>query len=464
MNSAPTAWLLSLLSAALLILSFPPYSLPPLAFVALAPLARAASRAKDWRQAANLGAACGLVFYGTGLSWLARIFGPQAAAFWCIFALWIALNTGFFRWAFLRWGDSWKTVLAAAALWTGAEYFRCEVWFLNNAWLALGFSQTGAMQQAAAWIGVYGLSFLAAAAGSALAINPRKAAAVGAACLVLALGGAWRMRAYDDGGRPLKVALIQDESIDLLRMAKLASQGPAREADLLVWPEDSVRFFPGYQDLVLRPLRQQLKGSGTTAVVGMYACPDDFEVTEGWFNQAWVISPSGELLGVYDKHHPIPFVERHLKPNPDPRPVETALGRLGVQICYDFDFEDGARKLARAGAELLVVPDMDPLEWGIKQHLQHSAMAPMRSVECGLWTVRAASSGESQIIDPLGRVRARLEAGKSGVLAGQARLVRARTVYTACGWVLGPLCLAAALLLLALAGWSGWQNAVKLAP
>ena len=63
----------------------------------------------------------------------------------------------------------------------------------------------------------------------------------------------------------------------------------------------------------------------------------------------------------------------------------------------------------------------------------------------GLWIARAASSGYSQFVDPLGRVRGSLATGEAGVLSGLVRLAEPGTPYTRAGWLLAPLCLAATL-------------------
>jgi apolipoprotein N-acyltransferase len=74
-------------------------------------------------------------------------------------------------------------------------------------------------------------------------------------------------------------------------------------------------------------------------------------------------------------------------------------------------------------------------------------MALARAVESGLWVARAASSGESQIIDPAGRVTASVPYGASGAAVGTVRLAPGRTPYVLFGWWLVPgtlLALAAA--------------------
>ncbi|MCX5784517.1 MAG: apolipoprotein N-acyltransferase [Elusimicrobia bacterium] len=463
----PVRWLLAGLSGALLVFSFPPFALWPLAWVALCPLLLAVLDCPDAKSAANLGAFTGLVFYATSLHWLVNIFGPVAAAFWCVFSLWLALH------AALLWkiwngkiaggNASLKDFLfiaAAGALWAGLEYFRCEVWWLECAWLALGYSQTPALPilQTASLIGIYGLSALIISVNAALCllIKERRAAPAVSLILLLFLLALWGWRRVCilpiEWGGKLSVALVQNESFNLASLSKYSLTPEAKKADLLIWPEYSFVVQPGQEDQYLALLLKILKGSHAVKMIGAGVFPEDDNSKSRMRDFAWFISPEGKTLGFYDKLHPIPYVEKRLLPgdkglipNPSPGPVATPLGKLGPQICYDLDFEDGSRKMAAQGAQILAVNSLDPAAWGKWQHLQHSAMAPARAVESGLWVVRAASSGSSQIIDPLGDIRAALPPAGPGILTGTAYLTIPGTFYSSYGWLFARFCLFAAL-------------------
>lgn len=460
-------WLLAALSAGLLILSFPPFGLWPLAWLAFCPLLIAALDCPDAKTAANLGGFAGLIFYSVSINWLMKIFGPVAIAFWCVFALWAALHAALL---WKLWNDPLLSgsgglrapvfILAAGVLWTGLEYFRCEVWWLECCWLALGYTQTPApaLLQTASLVGVYGLSALIMSVNASLVVlaKERRFVPVIAAALLLAglaLWGAARVRSFPaEAGRKLSVALVQDETYNLDRLSSFSLSKEAKDADLVIWPEYSYPIQPGQDGKYFDILKGKLKGSKSTFMIGAAVFSDELKKNQ-MKNFAWFLSTDGKSYGRYEKLHPIPYVEKRLRPsprnlipNPAPEPVKTPVGLLGVQICYDLDFENGSRLMARRGAQLLAVNSLDPADWGKWQHMQHSAMAPMRAVETGLWLVRAASSGWSQIIDPLGKVRASLDMDKTGVLAGEAFLSEPGTFYSRHGWMFAPFCLVLALL------------------
>lgn len=449
-------WLLAAASGLLLVPAFAPFGLWPLAWIAFVPLFLALDEAPDAKAAANLGAVAGLAFYIPALRWIPKLFGPIGGAFWCAFALWIALHATLSWWTSRRWREQRPALwLAAVGIsWIGIEYFRSEIWHLQCTWLALGYSQVPfpPLLRACSLFGLYGLSGLIVTANASLALALRgrrgPARAVFAAVLALAAWGASWPKPED--GRPIVAAAVQDESYNIAKMAKLSLTPESIRADLLVWPEYGFTVQPGSEEPLRKLIAHQLVGSHATAVLGAAIFPDDLRT--GWEqNFAWVLGPDHALLGRYDKHHPIPFVEPRLKPNRDPRPVVTPLGVVGVQICYDLDFEDGARRVQRLGAEILAVPDIDPYEWGASQHRQHSAMSPVRAVETGLWIVRAASSGLSQVVAPDGTIRAEVAPLISGVAVAEARMTKGGTLYTRAGWLIPKLGLALTALLIAFA-------------
>jgi len=86
------------------------------------------------------------------------------------------------------------------------------------------------------------------------------------------------------------------------------------------------------------------------------------EITGVYYNAAAVIDADGQYLGKYRKHH-IPHVgpgfweKFYFRPGNLGYPVfETAAGRVGVYICYDRHFPEGARILGLNGAEIVLNP------------------------------------------------------------------------------------------------------------
>ena len=85
------------------------------------------------------------------------------------------------------------------------------------------------------------------------------------------------------------------------------------------------------------------------------------EDTGHYYNTAAVIDADGSYLGKYRKTH-IPQVEGfwekfYFRPGNLGYPVfDTAVGRVGVYICYDRHFPEGWRELGLAGAKIVFNP------------------------------------------------------------------------------------------------------------
>ncbi len=102
--------------------------------------------------------------------------------------------------------------------------------------------------------------------------------------------------------------------------------------------------------------------SALAAELGVVIVLPLYENARGdFYNTAVVIDADGSYLGKYRKVH-IPqadgFYEKYyFKPGNTGYPVfDTRFGRVGVYICYDRRFPEGARALGIAGAEIVFIP------------------------------------------------------------------------------------------------------------
>ena len=108
----------------------------------------------------------------------------------------------------------------------------------------------------------------------------------------------------------------------------------------------------------IRLMQELAKKHRMVMVVPIY----EEEITGIYYNAAAVIDADGKYLGKYRKHH-IPHVapgfweKFYFRPGNLGYPVfETAAGKVGVYICYDRHFPEGARILGLNGAEIVLNP------------------------------------------------------------------------------------------------------------
>ncbi|WP_405217125.1 nitrilase-related carbon-nitrogen hydrolase [Agrococcus sp. Ld7] len=86
------------------------------------------------------------------------------------------------------------------------------------------------------------------------------------------------------------------------------------------------------------------------------------EQTGVYYNTAVVVDADGTILGKYRKHH-LPHLDRfwekfYFRPGNLGYPMfETAVGKVGVHICYDRHFPEGWRELGLSGAQIVFNPN-----------------------------------------------------------------------------------------------------------
>jgi beta-ureidopropionase len=123
-----------------------------------------------------------------------------------------------------------------------------------------------------------------------------------------------------------------------------------QEAEHYKWAES----IPGPTTERFQALAKEL---GIVIVLPIY----EVESAGFYYNTAVVIDADGSYLGKYRKHH-IPQVKGfwekyYFKPGNLGWPVfDTAVGKVGVYICYDRHFPEGWRALGLAGAEIVYNP------------------------------------------------------------------------------------------------------------
>jgi apolipoprotein N-acyltransferase len=177
-----------------------------------------------------------------------------------------------------------------------------------------------------------------------------------------------------------------------------------------------------------------------------------------FFNSAFYITASGEIVARYDKSRLLPFGEYFPFPTLDllrrrfglvreftagrqVAPLDTPSGRIAVAICFEGIFPDLVREQMRSGARLLVSLSNDAWLRSAAGSEQHLAMARLRAIENRTWLVRATSTGISAIVDPYGRYRARSDADVEAILGGVVELVDHETLYERVGDFFPWLCL-----------------------
>ncbi|MCO5125399.1 MAG: apolipoprotein N-acyltransferase [Rhizobacter sp.] len=493
------AWPVALLAGVAHTFSFAPFELWWLQLVALAVLASLVADAGVWR-AAVLGWLFGVGWLVSGLWWLyisMHDFGgmPSWLAALAVFALagllalyYAAALALFARCRRGRPDAPFANALIWAACWLLAELAR-GVCFTGFPWIASGYAHAvGPLAGWAPWVGVYGISALAAAVAWMLAaiLRPggrpelRMSLGVGALIvLVMAAPLALPSRFTQPAGT-LSVSLLQPNIAQNLKfdpalmdghLRALVRQIGAARGTLVVTPESVIPFTRGelsgaYWDGLARPF----EGTRRALLIGVFLGNAD----EGYVNSVVGISGGSATAGGeyhYGKRHLLPFgefvppgfrwfVDLMQIPLGDQAhgqssaPFDVGGQRLRPLICFEDLFgEDVVASVVGARPATMFV-NVSNLAWfGPRlvqdQHLQFSQM---RALEFERPVIRSTNTGATAVVDHHGRVTARLPPLVEGTLDANVEGRIGETPYAR--WLaaagLWPLAIVAVALLLVL--------------
>jgi apolipoprotein N-acyltransferase len=340
--------------------------------------------------------------------------------------------------------------------------------------------------------------------------RPWLAPALSVAVIVaLAIYGAIRLNRTPTGyveGVRLRIMqpnLQQDEKFNYAQKQQVMSRylalsdrasGPqstgVRDVTHLIWPESAFPFFLTREADALAQIAGLLP-KGTVLITGAVRPPETKpgEPITRAYNSIYVIDHDGSIVSVYDKVHLVPFGEY--------LPFQSLLERLGLMqltkvhggfiagdrrrnqhvpgapsflplVCYEIIFPaDAVPRSERAGWLYdhvgryvdwpFVAGSGERPGWLLNLTndgwfgasagpYQHFQQARVRAIEEGLPLVRAANTGISAVVDPLGRVIASLPLGTEGVLDAPLPQAIPPTIYARAGD--GPLAVMVGLALL----------------
>jgi apolipoprotein N-acyltransferase len=423
---------LSLLSALLLTVAFPPYELWPLAFIALVPMLIGQYRLfpRNWSGLAfTLGIGGFFLFFmslGGLIPFMVWLPGPVGV---------IAGLVGWRERIFNERTQGRYFWLVGPVIWMGFELIRGLVPFFgtwgfpaytlyNQAWLI----------QPVSVFSIYGLDLLIVMVNYALALGvlsaleklgvgsqPRIFTAIKPCRVGIGVGSAllvWILLSLvllQPQPGILTVAAIhpalqvQDAQDDfrlgiLYDATRMAAQ---RGAELIVWNEGALPFDP--QQTNTDALQDLAAETGAFLSIGYTV-----KTSVGMRNEATLLAPSGAFLSVFGKDHPVLLSgETSITGGMDYRPAHTEIGNIGTVICYDIDFTDTTRKVARAGAEVITVPSFD---WPEVAPVHYTHMV-FRAVENRVSMIKADVGFDSAIVDPYGRVLQKVVTPNAGVFA-----------------------------------------------
>lgn len=429
------------------------------------------------RMAALCGALFGWSWLASGLWWLHISMHQFGGIPWLLAALAVGLLAAFLAGYYaLALGLTARGIapgrmrlLALVPAWLLAELARAT-WFSGFPWIASGYAHSvGPLSGWAPWVGVYGITALAALAAAGIMLLRERAWAIAALALLLPLAGALLPQDFTASSGRLSISLVQPS---IPQNQKFDPELFARNwqilADLIHSAQGAVVVTP--ESVVPVPLAETpvatinaLASPGHAVLLGSFLGNQD----EGFVNSVVAL---GAARYDYGKRHLLPFGEFippgfgwfvHAMNIPldnqargdHQRAWQVAGQRLRPLICYEDLFGEDFVQSAVGPDAATVFVNVSNLAWfgTVMVQDQHLQFSQMRALEFQRPVVRSTNTGATAVIDHRGQVTARLPTLQRGVLEASVEGRSGSTPYAR--WLnslgLWPLWL---LALLALAG------------
>jgi apolipoprotein N-acyltransferase len=474
---------LAALSGSLLFLSFPKFGSGLIAWFALLPLFYALKNTTPL-EALRTGFLTGLIANVGLMYWISFVVVQYGGLplyvgipVMLLLSAYLGLYTGIFAAVVVFFDRRWNRPLFAAPLaWVLLEFARSRL-FTGFPWENLGYSQylNVIIVQIADVTGVCGVSFLIVLVNRVIFITmeARREGRIPVRELLISFTVLLTVLCYGffriadvkeamDNAPASEVALVQGnidqsskwdpryqaETVDIYTSLSLAT--PPANGGIIVWPETAAPFFFAQRSALREKILSVARMSGSSLLFGS----PHYEQTGQeilYMNSAYLIESDGAVAGRYDKVHLVPYGEyvplKRLFPfvgkmvtgigdfrsGDDFLPLVSGKRRLGVLICYEGIFPEAAGAYKRRGADLLVNITNDAWFGKTSAPYQHLSMMVFRAVENRLFLVRAANTGISAIIDPLGSINCRTALFTRTVLKGKVKYVDKKTFYAAYG-------------------------------
>jgi len=224
--------------------------------------------------------------------------------------------------------------------------------------------------------------------------------------------------------------VLGDVSANLERIERLTRVAHADGAQLVILPECATTgYFVGERVRELAtpadgPVVERL--AGLADGLGIHLAVGIIEAAgEDVHDCLALFAPRAGLVAMYRKVHLFAGERATFRPGDTPCLVDTAIGRLGLTVCYDLMFPEYIRGLVLGGAELIVNGTdwiTDPWQVGMGWTGESvRALARIRALENGVHVAMAARVGEeagftsvghSTIAGPTGAILATLDGGE----------------------------------------------------
>ncbi|WP_027416657.1 carbon-nitrogen hydrolase family protein [Aneurinibacillus terranovensis] len=213
------------------------------------------------------------------------------------------------------------------------------------------------------------------------------------------------------------VCKLSDKQANVEKALHYIEKAVSREAKLVVFPEMfSTGYSVGEMDLLLaesldgETIQKLLKAARDRRIYIVGGMIEKGERDGTVYNTAFILGPEG-IIGKHRKTHLWNMEKHRFLKGEDYTVFQTDIGKIGLQICYEIGFPEGARILSLKGAELI----LSPSAFGFSHLYAWKIACKSRALENGIYLIASNRTGierdvmfagHSRVVSPKGSILA----------------------------------------------------------
>ncbi|MEJ5172992.1 MAG: apolipoprotein N-acyltransferase, partial [Hydrogenothermaceae bacterium] len=367
-----------------------------------------------------------------------------------------------------------NAVFTAPFVWVLLEFSREFFPFNGFPWNLTGYmlSYINPFAQITAFFSVYGISFMVLFSSVVffLMFRVKEKKSIILATLTIFvfitifIYGQFRIDNYRDIGKSVKVAVIQgniDESLKLNptpeinrqvidTYTELMEQSLRYNPDFIILPESAIPIYPYIDNSLKDYFFEKIKDIDVPIITGFdnVLLTPEMEVDKV-YNSVFILDENHRYVDYYNKIKLVPFGEYTPFKSKVLESVFTYLQGIDFTkgksqkilhyrdlkvvslICFESIFPDFVSDFVNKGGNLIVNVTNDGWFGKTSAPYQHFEMARIRSIETGRYFIRAANTGVSAVINPVGVIKSHIPLKERGFIVQTVYLYDEKTFFTA---------------------------------
>jgi len=251
-------------------------------------------------------------------------------------------------------------------------------------------------------------------------------------CLILILGSFfYSYNTFANSGRELNVLLVQGQVTHgwtyrqqiadevLTKYEGLTREHLGEEIDLIIWPEYAIPADFEINDSLNQRVSRLAREMNSSIILGSYSYVDKSKngFDDLKYDRALFYSSSGELVDYYDAQRVMSFSGDIISGTREVDVIDLDDFDFNMGLCFE-EYIDRGSITGSSGDFVVVITNNHHFDYSVGLDLV-AQFSRLKALEKNKYVIRSSNTGYTQVINPYGKIIARIEPYRSGTLSAK---------------------------------------------